>query len=308
MTPAFELRNVTKRFGDTTALDNVSLIVPERSILGLVGRNGSGKTTLLRHLTGLYLPTQGECITLGCPSPDLDSAELSKIGMVNQHDSFIEWMKVDQLIRYIESFYPVWDHDLESQLISSLDLDRRARLGTLSPGNTQKLGLLLATCHHPRLLLLDEPLSDLDPIARSNAVTMLLDRLRDDELSMVISSHMLHDLERIVDRVVCLDRGSIVHDSTLDTLLETYGEWIVTARGGLVPREFSESFVLSQDGDEIQARLVVLHTDEALATFERTHDVAVEVRPLSLARIFPFMVGERKHVASDDASLARASL
>jgi ABC-type multidrug transport system ATPase subunit len=104
MTQAVEFRAVTKRFGSKVALEDVSLSVAERSIIGLVGRNGSGKTTLLRHITGLYLPTSGECVTLGCASRDLGPKELSQIGMMNQHDTFIEWMRVHQFLRYIASF------------------------------------------------------------------------------------------------------------------------------------------------------------------------------------------------------------
>lgn len=223
MTNAFEFRDVTKRFGKKVALDSVSLAVSSRSIVGLIGRNGSGKTTLLRHITGLYLPTSGECETLGCRTADLGAPELSKIGAMNQHDTFIDWMSVEQFLRYIETFYATWDRRLEAHLIDQLEVDTSARIGTLSPGNSQKIGLIAATCHHPSLLLLDEPLSDLDPIVRSRTISMLLDRFSDDELTMVISSHMLHDIERIVDRIVCVDRGRVVADAPLDDLREQYG-------------------------------------------------------------------------------------
>jgi ABC-2 type transport system ATP-binding protein len=238
MTNAFEFRDVTKRFGNKVALEAVSLTVPPRSIIGLIGRNGSGKTTLLRHITGLYLPTSGECETLGCRTADLGAAELSRIGSVNQHDTFIEWMKIEQFLRYIETFYTSWDRQLEAHLVEELEVDVTARIGTLSPGTSQKVGLIAATCHHPSLLLLDEPLSDLDPIVRARTISMLLDRFNDDELTMVISSHMLHDIERIVDRIVCVERGRIVADAPLDELREKYGmnleqifPIIATARG-----------------------------------------------------------------------------
>ena len=290
MSNVFELRNVTKRFRKKVALDNVSLSVPPQSIIGLVGRNGSGKTTLLRHVTGLYLPTSGECVTLGTPTRDLGPRELSQIGMVNQHDSFIEWMNVGQFIQYISTFYSVWDRDLEAQLIKSLEIDCSARVGTLSPGNLQKVGLVIATCHHPALLLLDEPLSELDPIARSRTVSMLLERFSDDKLTMVISSHMLHDIERIVERVVCLDAGRIVADAPLDELMERYAEWIVTSASAALPPNFDEEFIVRSEGDRTHARLSVRHSPEALARFTAMYDATVEVRPLNLDRIFPLLV------------------
>ena len=305
MTNTFLLRGVTKRFGQKIALDAVSLSVPQHSIVGLVGRNGSGKTTLLRHVTGLYLPTSGECITLGCPTARLGANELTQIGMVNQHATFIEWMKTGQFLRYIETFYPVWDRELESQLIASLEIDVNARLGTLSPGNAQKVGLVAATCHHPALLLLDEPLSDLDPIVRTRAVTMLLERFSDDRLTMVISSHMLHDIERIVDRVVCLDAGRIVADASLDQLKESYAEWIVTSPAGSVPQTFSEEYVISQESDGVEARLEVRATANAREEFERMHNVKVEVNALNLEKIFPLLVGASQPAGSANPALTK---
>lgn len=223
MTHAVEFDRVTKRFGDRAALDDVTLAIPRRSIVGLLGRNGSGKTTLLRHITGLYLPTSGTCRTLGVDAAHLGAQELERIGVVTQHATLLGWMRVRQLVRYVASFYRTWDTDLEQHLIGVLDIDEQARVGTLSPGNAQKLGLVLATCHHPELLLLDEPLSDLDPFARRDVLAMLLGRFRTDEVTIVISSHLVHDIERVVDHVVCLDRGRVVVDAALDDLKERHG-------------------------------------------------------------------------------------
>jgi ABC-2 type transport system ATP-binding protein len=218
----FELRNVTKIFKGTTALDNVSLVARGPEIIGLVGRNGSGKTTLLRHISGLYLPTSGECVTFGKPSGQLGAEELRKIGVMNQHDKFIEWMRAAQFIDYISSFYTRWDRDLQSYLTQLLDVDLNSRLNTMSPGNLQKVGLIVAVCHHPDLLLLDEPLSDLDPVARGQVVQLLLERFSTDTMTIVISSHMLQDIERIVERIVFLDKGRVVADSSLDDLKSKY--------------------------------------------------------------------------------------
>jgi ABC-2 type transport system ATP-binding protein len=220
---AFELRGVTKQYGRTTALADVSVAVPQRSIVGLLGRNGSGKTTLLRHVTGLVLPTSGSCSTLGVDARALGADELSRIGVVNQHDALLAWMRVHQLLTYVSTFYRTWDPALQAELVRTLDIDVDARVGALSPGNAQKVGLVVATCHHPELLLLDEPLSDLDPVARREVLAMLLGRFRIDEITIVISSHMIHDIERVVDRVICLEQGRVVADAELDMLKEQYG-------------------------------------------------------------------------------------
>ena len=292
MTQVFELHDVTKRFGKKVVLDHVSLSVSRRSIVGLIGRNGSGKTTLLRHITGLYLPTDGSCTTLGCDTRALGARELSRIGMMNQHDKFIEWMTVREFLGYLESFYERWDSALQAELIEKLDVDADARVGTLSPGNAQKVGLIASTCHHPELLLLDEPLSDLDPIVRAHTVSMLLERFSDEELTLVISSHLLHDIEKIVDRIICLDSGKVVADMPLDELRESYAEWVVASPSGALPAMFDEEFVLSAAGDGHHARLEVRHSEPALREFTAAHDAEITVRPLSLERIFGLMVGQ----------------
>lgn len=286
MSNAFEFQGVTKRFGKTVALDDVTYAAPRRSVVGLIGKNGSGKTTLLRHVTGLYLPTSGECTTLGVPARDLGRNELSRMSVVNQHDTLLPWMRARQLLRYVSSFYERWDKDLERHLVRTLEIDTETRVGAMSPGNAQKLALVLATCHRPELLLLDEPLSDLDPIARQDVLTALLEYFRSDNATIVISSHMLHDIERIADRIVCMDGGRLVADSSLDDLKEGYAEWWVTSEQGLLPARFPDSFVLSSSGNRYTARVFVRNPQEHADTFSSRYGAAVESRPLGLEAVF----------------------
>ncbi|HEX6693347.1 MAG TPA: ABC transporter ATP-binding protein [Longimicrobiales bacterium] len=218
-----EIENVTKKFGGKVALDSVSLRITTPSIVGLMGKNGSGKSTLLRHICGLQLPTSGVCRTLGTDTAVLDSPELSRIGIAHQHDSLIGWMSGGRLISYVSGFYATWDTALEERLVKLLEINRDAGVATSSPGNRQKLSLLLAVCHHPTVLLLDEPLSDLDPIARRDVIDVLIEEFQGHDVAIVISSHLLHDLERIAERIVCLDAGRVVADASLDELKEQYG-------------------------------------------------------------------------------------
>ena len=286
MSHLFEFQNVTKLFGKTTALEDVTYAAPRQSVIGLIGKNGSGKTTLLRHVTGLYLPSSGECRTFGVHGRDLGGSELSRIGMVNQHDTLLPWMRARQLMRYVASFYRRWDQDLERHLAATLELDTEARVGAMSPGNAQKLSLILATCHRPELLLLDEPLSDLDPIARQDVLTALLDYFRSDNATIVISSHMLHDIERIADRIVCMDGGRLVADSSLDDLKEGYAEWWVTSEQGLLPARFPDSFVVSSSGNRYTARVFVRNPREHIDAFSSRYSAKVESRPLGLEAVF----------------------
>lgn len=288
MGSAFELEKLTKKFGQVVALDDVTLSVAERSIVGLIGRNGSGKTTLLHHVVGLQLPTTGRCLTLGHPAETLEPEQLSKIGVVWQEGRFLDWMTVNRQLRYVASFYENWDRDREKRLLAELDLDPKARVGNLSPGNAQKLGIILAVCHHPKLLLLDEPMSALDPISREQVLAFLLELLHEDEATTVISSHVMRDIESIVEWIVCLDRGRVSVDASLDTLQERYCEWVVTSPRPIAG-DFDEAWVLSQRVNEHQAHLLVRDAGELVEWFEDKHQVDVECRTLNLERIFPLL-------------------
>jgi ABC-2 type transport system ATP-binding protein len=293
MKHAFALDCLTKRFGSVTALNDVTLSIPPCSVVGLVGRNGSGKTTLLRHLVGLYLPTEGTCTTLGIPSPDLGTETLSRIGMVHQENRFLEWMTVAQHLRYVASFYPAWDEDLQNRLLRDLELDRAARVGTLSVGNAQKLGILLAVCHRPDLLVLDEPVSALDPMARETLLAFLLELLRENGNTIVISSHVLRDVEKIVDWVVCLDAGRLRVNAALDELKERFAEWVVTSKTGKLPVYFEEPYVLSHEGNSFQARIYVRDANGRLREFKDRYQAEVQKQALNLERMFPLFLKEK---------------
>ncbi len=173
----FEARQLTKRFGSTTALDNLSLEIPRGSLVGLIGRNGSGKTTLLHHVTGLQLPTSGECRTFGIASGKLEDDHMARIGFVAQDIRLLAWMRVKDHLAYVGSFYERWDHGLADRLREELELDPEQKVGDLSKGDLQKLAVILAVGHRPKLLLLDEPVSNFDPVVRARMLRFLTELL-----------------------------------------------------------------------------------------------------------------------------------
>ncbi len=285
---------LTKRFAEHTALSDLTLEIPTGHVVGLLGRNGSGKTTLLNLACGLLLPTSGTCTTLGRASPDLDAPELSRLGVVFQEPRFFDWMTVEQHLEFTAAFYPTWDKSRQSRLLGQLELDQKRKITQLSVGDRQKLAVILAVCHRPALLLLDEPMSALDPIARTDLLTFLLDLVREDACTIVISSHILTDVEKIIDWVVCLDRGELAVSAPLDELQETYAEWIVTSASGTLPSKFFESFVLTQEATPQQARLRVRHNAAAAEEFQIRHQAEIVRRPLNLDQIFPLLLKERR--------------
>jgi len=299
----FECQQVTRRFGTAVALEGVTLTVPHRQIVGLVGRNGSGKTTLLRHMTGFNLPDEGVCRTFGTPTPHLGRAELERLGVVEQGESLIPWMRGRQLLRYVATFYPRWDRELEARLIADLELDVEVKVGALSPGGRQKLALILAVCHHPELLLLDEPLSALDPIARQSVLETLLERFRSDAMSIVISSHLLRDIEPVINRLICLERGRVVADEDLDQLRERHAEWLVDSRVGGLPGKFEEEWILAAEGVGTRARLQVRDPELHQAEFARRYAATIESRPLSLEMLFPVLIGRGRGARPDPANV-----
>ena len=222
---AAETKQLSKSFGKTKALDDVSVKLARGSVVGLIGLNGSGKTTLLHHFTGLQIPSSGECFTFGVPAHKLNADQLGKIGCVFQNQRLLEWMSVDTHLQYISRFYAHWDTELAERLLRDFDLDPKAHVGSLSPGNLQKLAVICATCHRPEFLILDEPASAMDPIARKSFLVLLFELLEQEEQTVVISSHTLTEIERIVDHIICLDRGKLREDLPFDSLQEQFSEW-----------------------------------------------------------------------------------
>lgn len=289
---AFIADRVTKTYGKHTALADVSLEIPTGHVVGLLGRNGAGKTTLLHLASGLVLPTSGMCRTLGRPSGELDSPELTRLGLVMQEGKFIEWMTVAQHLDFTGSFYPTWDRDLQQRLVDTLEVPLKRKIADLSTGDRQKVGILLGVCHRPALLLLDEPMSSLDPIARAAMLDVLLERLRDDGCTVVISSHLLDDVEKVVDWIIALDAGRITENAALDELQESYAEWTVTAATSrALPARFAEPFIVAQENRERVARLTVRTREPDTAEkFSAAHGVQVAARPLNLGEMFPLLV------------------
>ena len=287
--------NLTKSYPGQVALKAISLEIPAGHIVGLLGRNGAGKTTLLHVAAGLVLPTSGTCRTLGQHSDLLDSPELTRLGFVMQEAKFIEWMTVAQHLEFTASYYPNWDRALQGRLCEKLEVPLKHKLANLSTGDRQKVAILLGVCHRPALLLLDEPMSALDPIVRNRMLDVILERLRDDGCTVVISSHLLSDVEKIVDWIIALNAGRVVENCALDELQESFAEWTVTAPNGNPLPDFTGSSILAQQRSERLVRLTVRTSEhDAAENFAASHGVAVQSRRLSLDEMFPLLLTEKK--------------
>lgn len=214
--PLLELQAVSKSFDDKLVLDEIDLTLPAGSILGLLGKNGAGKTTLLNCALGLQRPQRGNVCILGEPALELSAANKERLGYVPQTIDLYPWMKIQQIATYTGAFYPRWNNVLVKRLMREWELSPDDRVGQLSVGQTQKLSIILALGHEPELLILDEPAASLDPIARRQFLETLLDMV--DGRTVLFSTHITSDLERVADRVAVLQNGTVRYCGELDAL------------------------------------------------------------------------------------------
>lgn len=289
--PIVEIRKVSKSFGRTRALDEVDLGIRPGRIIGLLGANGAGKSTLLRTIIGLYLPDNGYVVTFGCLAKDLGPRELARIGYVHQEGELLGWMTVGQLVRYVSAYYPTWNRDLERRYIQDFEVDVRARVGSLSPGERQKVAILIAVAFEPELLILDEPASALDPIARARFLDLLLELIQTEGRTIVISSHILSDVEKVIDHVVIMDRGRIIRDSSFDDLREEYARVRLTALHGPLPAQLPFAGVLQCQRNDGEALLTVRRqSPDRIEQQARAIDCEAEIQPLPLEDIYRLVV------------------
>ncbi|MCA9582324.1 MAG: ABC transporter ATP-binding protein [Myxococcales bacterium] len=212
----------TKRYRKTLALSDVSLCIKRGHVYGLVGRNGCGKSTLLRQVTGRILPDDGQCLTFGTPVKNLGDGELARLGYVDQEATYLEWLSVKDHVAYVGGYYRNWNHALVESLLMEFGIPGDKAVRDLSPGVRQQLGVILAMGHEPELLVFDEPAASMDPFARARFLDRVMEVVQDGNRTVVISSHLLSDIEKVADTIIIMDGGKVVAEHDLDTLRESY--------------------------------------------------------------------------------------
>ena len=218
MTPAIETRGLTKRYRRITALSECSITVPAGRISALVGPNGAGKTTLLRLLVGLASPTSGEAAILG-RAPRQDPAFLAEIGFLAQEIPLYRRMSAETHIGIGAHMNPRWDGQSVRDRLRGLDIPLDAAVGTLSGGQRAQVALSLTLAKRPRVLLLDEPLAALDPLARRHFLGTLADAVAAGGLTVVLSSHLVADVERVCDHLMLLSGSRVQLCGEIEDLL-----------------------------------------------------------------------------------------
>jgi ABC-2 type transport system ATP-binding protein len=215
-----------KRFKRVAVLQGLSLTVPEGSTLALVGANGAGKTTTLKVLMNLLEPTAGRATVLGVDTRRLSPRELAQIGYVSEHQQLPERMTVSDYLNYLRPFYPTWDRSLEGEIVGQFRLPPDRRIGDLSHGMRIKTALACALPFRPRLLVLDEPLTGLDPLIRDEFIGRL--KRQSGETTILVSSHELAEIEEVTTHVAFLDRGQVTFQEGLNDLMSRVRRVTVT--------------------------------------------------------------------------------
>jgi ABC-2 type transport system ATP-binding protein len=216
---AIQLSGVSKSYPGFE-LEDVSFQLPRGYIMGLVGPNGAGKTTIIRIMMNLARADSGQVSIFGLDNVDHETEVKRRIGYVPEHHNFYDEMTVGWMARFVRQYYPSWDQSYFDALAARFGIDVNKKAGALSKGNRSKLSLALAMAHRPELLILDEPTSGLDPVVRRDLLAELLDFMGDGERSVLFSTHITSDLDRVADYITIIVDGRIHASDEKDVLLE----------------------------------------------------------------------------------------
>jgi ABC-2 type transport system ATP-binding protein len=213
-----EVDGVSRRFGKQLALDAVRYRASVGRIYGLVGANGAGKTTLIRHLLGLLRARSGTVRVFGLDPVRHPVEVLRRIGYLSEERELPEWMRIEELMRYTQAYHPNWDMAYARELLATFGLDAGKKIKELSKGMRAQAGLVVAVAHRPDLLILDEPSTGLDAVVRQDIVDAIVRTVADDGRTVIFSSHLLDEVERMSDHVTMMHQGRVVLDGTLESV------------------------------------------------------------------------------------------
>jgi len=284
-----ETHNLTRRFGRTEAVHGLGLAVPEGSVFALLGPNGAGKSTTIKMLMNLIPATSGDAHVLGVDSRQLSPRERVQIGYVSENQQLPLWMTVRQYLDYCRPFYPAWDRELETVLLAKFDLPEDRKLKHLSRGMLMKAALLSSLAYRPKLLVLDEPFSGLDPLVRDEFVRGMLEVSELGGWTVFISSHDIEEVERLCDWIAVMDGGRLQFAESTETLLGRFRRVDVTLQGGPANLESppADWLELERTGDLV--RFIATRYDREAterACRERFPEAAVAVNAMTLRDIF----------------------
>jgi ABC-2 type transport system ATP-binding protein len=282
VTAVIDAQGLGKQYGRKWALTECSLEVPPGHVVGLVGPNGAGKSTLLNLAVGLLAPTAGTIRVLG-GEPACDPEQLGKVGFVAQDTPTYASLSVGDHLRLGAHLNPKWDHQVADDRIEQLDLDLRQKAGDLSGGQRAQLALTLAVAKRPELLILDEPVASLDPLARREFLQILMETVAEHGVSVVLSSHLVADLERVCDYLVVLVASRVQIAGPVDELLASHRRLIGAPR---------DPATLPANQEVIEASHTERQTTMLIRTDDPVHDPGWTVEEVGLEDLVLAYMGQ----------------
>lgn len=239
-----KVEQISKSYFDKVAIENISLTVSPGQIQGLVGDNGAGKTTLIKCMAGIFKPESG-AITYDEENPYDNPTIKEKIGYVSDNNDYIGRYTIKKLLKVYETYFPRFNKDKFHSLNQDFKLELGARIESLSKGQKMRLGFMLELAKMPDYLLLDEPTSGMDPVAKKTFLEKLVEEVEKGNIGVLISSHNLNDLEKLCDTITILDEGKVVNESGLDELKSSLTKLQVVFENGVDEKLLSRETVLS---------------------------------------------------------------
>jgi ABC-2 type transport system ATP-binding protein len=282
------VENLCKRFGHFDALRGLSFSVPEGSAYALIGANGAGKTTTIKILMNILEASQGSVTVLGIDSRKMSPAQLRQIGYVSENQDMPAKLTVAQYFAYLRPFYPSWDRKLEATLQRQLRLPPDRKLGDLSHGMRLKMALACALPYRPKLLVLDEPFSGLDPLVREEFMEGLLAQA--GELTILVSSHELGEIDGVATHVAFLDEGKLLFEESMGDVIARFREVRVTLeREASPPGQVPQNWLQVRAVGNVLSFVETRFSEEAFG--ERVKSLlagvrTIDTRPMGLRSIF----------------------
>ena len=280
-----EVRNLTKRFGDFTALDDLNMTIPKGAVYGLVGPNGAGKTTIIRHITGVLFPDRGTIRLEGAPVWENPETKM-RIGYIADDQFFFNSASIEDMRKFYRGLYPSFSQERFEALAALFDLPRRRPIRKFSKGMKKQAAFWLTMSLMPDLLVLDEPVDGLDPVMRRQILSVVMQDVADRGTTVLVSSHNLRELEDICDHVGIMHKGKMLLEKSL---ADMQGGTVKVQLVGEVPEAFE---VLSRsEAGRLTTAVVRASAEEARAILEQAELSYFEVLPLSLEEIFIYELG-----------------
>lgn len=283
-----QVQDLHKKFKRFEALRGLSFTVPQGSAFALIGANGAGKTTIIKILTNILEPTSGSATLLGVDSRKISPRELVQIGYVSENQDMPARLTVAEYVDYLRPFYPTWDRDLERETLRQLRLPSERRIGDLSHGMRLKMALLCALPYRPKLLLLDEPFSGLDPLVRDEFMEGLLTQA--GEMTILVSSHELGEIDGVATDIGFLDEGKLLFQESMAELNGRFREVRVTlAHEAVPPAQVPKDWLGLQAVGNVLTFVETSFDEKRFGEFVRSKldEVrAIDSQPMSLRSIF----------------------